>query len=141
MDCSMADESIFNCTQDIIIKGLVPKSENLRDDIKHITQIIQVSKRSEKIKKLDIETFRYDIYIQNQSGFCIRLPICWALALETCINDTKGVSCRWVHKYDKLNTKFASSEILLYFNFTNWVNIVLNYTQGYLMVKGAYSKK
>ena len=139
MDCSIADENIFNCTQDI--KGLVPKSENLRNEIKRITQIIQVSKRSEKIKKLDTETFRYDIYIQNQSGFCTGLPICWALALETYINDTKGVSCRWVHKYDKLNRKFASSEILLYFNSTNWVNIVINYTQGYLMVKGAYFKK
>ena len=141
MDCSIADESIFNCIQDIITKGLVPKSENLRNDIKRITQIIQVSKHSEKIKKLDTETFRCDIYIQNQSGFCTGLPICWALALETYINDTKGVSCRWVHKYDKLNTKFASSEILLYFYFTNCVNIVINYTQGYLMVKGAYFKK
>ena len=135
------EENLFNSTQDIYSKGLTLKSEYLYDDIKKIVQYVQPTKRSEKTKELDVETFRYDIYTRNQSGFCTPTPIGWALALEKYISKTGTTRCRWVHKEDKSTLKIISSELSLYFNTTNLVKIIINYLQGYLMVKGAFYKK
>ena len=59
------DDSLLNDTQDILSKGWILKSENLHDDIKKFTQHVQPTKRNEKVKALDEESFRYDIYSRN----------------------------------------------------------------------------
>ena len=135
------DDSLLNDTQDILSKGWILKSENLHDDIKKFTQHVQPTKRNEKVKALDEESFRYDIYSRNQGGFCTSTPISWALALESYISKTGTTICRWVHKQDKSCSSITSSELSLYFNTTNLVKIVIHYMQGYVMVKGSLYRK
>ena len=107
------------------------KSENLLDDVKSMAQYVETNKCSDKIKELDVESFRFDIYSRNQSGFITAIPMCWALALEEYILETNNVTCRWIHKEDKSHLKIGRSEISLYFNTTNLVNIIINYYYYY----------
>ena len=101
------EDNVMNSTQDIIINWILRKSDCLVDDIKNIARVVQPSKRSGKIKSLDVEDFRFDVYLQNQSGFVTSQPINWALALEHYVKINDDVKCRWVHKKDKESYKIS----------------------------------
>ena len=140
-DILLNEESLLNSTQDIVSKGLLLKSDSLNDDIKRIVKYVQPSKRSAMVKKLDVESFRFDIYSQRQSGFCTSAPIGWAIAIEKYIERTATTTCRWVHKDDKSTLQITSSELDVWFNTTDRVKIIIEYMQGYLMVKGPLYKE
>ena len=115
------DATQFNDPEnfDLLNKGFILKTSSTEHDLsnKCFVTNIQPSKRSGKIKQLEIEKFCFNIYSQNKSGFLTESPTKWAFAIECYVANTANTTCKWLNKLETSTGKITNAKIFVYFKF------------------------
>ena len=132
-DLNNPDDSILNT------EGYVEKVGSIVDYIEndYFYNSIQISRRTPKNKQLQNELFDYSVYTNNQCGFTTSRPLFWVNAIDSYINSSEHIYGKFFTKHPKtLSEKCQYIKILINFDISKKVEILVNSLSGVLLVKG-----
>ena len=128
------EESTLSESQDTFVEQINTLQEYI--DAGKFPGDIQLGKRSAKHKKLEEESFDFTIYKQKQCGFAISQPIFWLQSICKYIVSNVDTYGKFYYKQDVNSTSHAVPKILVCYQVTKKVTILVNLLSGTLIVKG-----
>ena len=127
------DETILTNQDDFI-----ERNTNLQSDIESgvfVTEVL-TGKRTVKNKLLKEEIFDTSVYVQNQCGFLTTRPLFWVQAVDKYVNKCENTLAKYFYKPTKHDNKYYAVKILISYQSTKKIEIIVNLTSGVFIVKG-----
>ena len=108
--------------------SIVTKEQRITQDVECnlfvTTENIPIEKRKGKCKNPKSELVNLDVYAKK-TDFLTDRPLVWAQAIDKYVADSPDTSCRW--DYIKENNLYCKCKILLYYEQTSKVEILLSH--------------
>ena len=118
-------------SEPVVVAALKWKQEEL--------ETCNPKKRTSVNKLLDNESFRFDIYKENQVAFITERPQIWLQALYA-YSCSENLISRWETKINKTKSKIYECTLRLCFNSVQNTIITIKLSTGVLFVKGISNK-